>query len=69
MGRGRYLGISYTWLCSTGLGSNEGDEECYEIISAPALRHKLGLNLPPDRSLMLLCCEVSLSEEGTPLNP
>lgn len=52
MGRGRNLDISCTWLCSTGLGSNEGDEECYEIISAPALWHKLGLNLPPDRSLM-----------------
>lgn len=28
-------------------GSNDGEEACYEIISAPALWHRLGLTLPP----------------------
>ena len=41
-----------------GLGSNVGDEEGYEIISAPALWHKLGHNVPPDRSLLFCAARV-----------
>lgn len=41
-----------------GLGSNDGDEECYKIISAPALWHKLGLTLPPNRSLLFCAARV-----------
>lgn len=41
-----------------GLGSNDGDEEGCEVISAPALRHKLGHNLPPGRSLLFCATKV-----------
>lgn len=46
------LTFSILGCVALALGSKDGEEACYEIISAPALWHKLGLILPPDRSLL-----------------
>lgn len=66
MGRDQTLTVPVLVCEALGLGSDDGDEECYKIISALPFGISLGYS-PTEQVSAVLYCEGSLPEKETPL--